>query len=65
MILDLNLSVGSIGVELTLGGEICVWLDWSELVDYTFIQLDCYLGIWILWLTFIEVRAYDDFDRIG
>jgi len=40
-------------------------LDWSELEDYTFIQLDCYLDIRFLQLTLIEVRAYGDLDQIG
>jgi len=54
----LGSSVVSIGVELTLSWEICVWLDWPELIIWICIQLDCYLSIWILWLTIIEVRVF-------
>ena len=42
-ILDLDLSVDSIGVELALSWEMCVWLDWSKLVDYTFAYLISYI----------------------
>jgi len=52
-ILDLDLSVDSIGVELTLRWEICVWCDWSELVDYTFAHFISYIGFgsfdWAWW----------------
>ena len=55
--MDLDLSVDSIRVELTLVWEICVWLDWSELVDYTFAHSVSYLGFGSFWLSLMEMRV--------